>query len=268
MINKYLRYIAGYLVLALILAAFYFSKVFLLILSSVLIIITMIEYRQMFKTKEIYPHLILPEALGCIVAYIFIYNNLPKEQTYILPLIIAGTLISFAITVIRNKKPYILTTLSTIAAILLIICGLYIIKITYFFQNHYNWYLIMIYFTAVLSGDFFASQIGQRVKPIYIAPEISPNKTLAGVIANYISTLLVCLLFKIFLDFSVLNCIIIGIVVSTFSQFGDLAISTIKRDLEIKHSSTIFADYGGILDRMDSFLFSAPALYYTLLLLS
>ena len=266
--NKYIRYIAGYFILALILASFYYSQLFLFILSAVLIVITMYEYRQMFKAKEIYPHLIFPEVIGIIVAYIFIYSNNPKEQTLIFPLIIMSTIFSFILTVLRNKKPYIYTTLSTIAAIILIICGLYIIKITYFFQNHYNWYFVIIYFVAVLLGDFAASQVGQRVKPIYITPDISPNKTLAGVIANYTITFIVCFLFKSFLDIPILCCIIISIVISTFSQFGDLAMSTIKRDLGIKHSSSLFCDYGGILDRMDSFLFSAPALYYTLLLLS
>ncbi len=266
--NKYFRYICGYIVLLSILFAFSYSKIFLLILSALLIIFTMIEYRNMFKSKEIYPHKVLPEIIGIFVAYIFIYTNNPKEQTYILPLVIIGTIFSFILTIIRNKKPYILTTLATIAAIILIICGLYIIKITYFFENNYKWYFIIIYFMAVLMGDFFASQIGPRVKPIYIAPEISPNKTLAGFIANYIATFFVCFLFKIFLNISIVNCLIISVVISIFSQFGDLAMSCIKRDIGLKHSSLLFYNYGGILDRMDSFLFSAPALYYTLILIS
>ena len=266
--NKYFRYISGYIILFLILVSFHFSKIFLFILSSLLIIVTMIEYRNMFKAKEIYPHKILPEIIGISVAYIFIFINNPKEQTFILPLIMMGTIFSFILTVIRNKKPYILTIFSTIAAIILIMCGLYIIKITYFFGNNYKWYFIIIYFMAVLIGDFMASQVGQRVKSMHITPEISPNKTLAGFIANFAVTLITCFLFKIFLDISIVNCIIIGVVISIFSQFGDLAISCIKRDLGLKHSSLLFYNYGGILDRMDSFLFSAPALYYTLILIS
>ena len=262
--NKILRYLSGFILLAFILAAFYYSKIFLFIVSVIFIIITMIEYRSMLRVKEIYPHKVLPELVGILSAYIFIFNHSPKDHTAIIPVIMGGFIFSFILTVIKNKKPYILTSLTTIGAILFILSGLYIIKITYFFEHYYAWYFIVVYFISVLGGDFAASRIGPKIKPIHIAPEISPNKTLAGSIANLVVACLACLLFKLFLNFSLINCIFLGIVISVFSQFGDLTMSLLKRDIGIKHSSTIFLNYGGILDRMDSFLISAPALYYCL----
>jgi phosphatidate cytidylyltransferase len=55
--------------------------------------------------------------------------------------------------------------------------------------------------------------------------------------------------------------------ISIFAQIGDLTISSLKRDLGVKHSGSLFLEYGGVLDRMDAFIFSAPALYYILYLI-
>ncbi len=266
---KFIRYPLGFILFIIILASFYYSKIILFITSVFFIIIAMNEYRNMFKVKEIYPHKILPELTGILCAYIFTFYNNINFHYFITPILLMGIILTFALTVIKNKKPYLMTSFTTIAGFLLIFCGLYIIKLTYFFEENHSWYLILIYFFAVLSGDYSASIVGPKFKnKIYIAPEISPNKTLAGCISNLISTCLICLLLTKFLELNILSCLGLGITISIFSQFGDLTISTFKRDLGIKHSGNLFLEYGGILDRMDAFIFSAPAAYYYLFIIS
>ncbi len=266
--NKILRYLSGFIILAVIIASFYFSKIMLLIISALLIIAAMFEYRNMFKQKKIYPHVILPELIGIICASIFIFEPEISDHNFITPILITGIIFSFIITVITNKKPYILTSLSTISAFLFIICGLYIIKLTYYFEHISSFYLITVYFAAILCGDYAASKVGQFFKNIPLSYEISPDKTIAGSIANLIISCLICLLFNLLLNFSIMQCLISGIIISVFSQFGDLTVSTFKRDLGLKHSGSLFYDYGGILDRMDAFVFSAPAIYYYLFIIT
>lgn len=174
-----------------------------------------------------------------------------------------GVIATFVFTVIKNKKPYMMTSFASIIAFLLIFCGLYIIKLTYYFGKQNSWYLILVYFTAVLLGDFVASKTGAKFTK-KLAPEISPKKTVAGAIANLIASCVICLSLSYFLDFTILKCIGFGVMISIFSQFGDLTVSTFKRDLGLKHSGDLFLNYGGILDRMDAFIFSAPVAYYYL----
>ena len=262
--NKFFRYILGFLLLGLIISAFCLNKYFLCIVSIFFIIIAMIEYRNMFKSINVYPHKFLPEVTGSICAVVFSLNNIPSEQFIIMPVIVFSFILSFILTVILNKKPYIMTSFSTIAAVFFIICGLYIMKLTYYFEEKFSIFLILIYFTAVLAGDFSASKIGPKFKKYLLSPEISPNKTAAGALANLFFTCLICLLLKLYLDFRIIECIMLGLVISIFAQFGDLTISTIKRNLGIKDSGNFFYEYGGILDRMDAFIFSAPAAYYLL----
>ncbi len=255
--NKLIRYIGGFVFLALIIASFY-HNVFLLIISAIFIILTMAEYRSMFKKKGIWVHPLIPELTGVLASFAFVFDY---NGTSVL---IFGCILSFILTIIINKKPYFMTSMTAICSILFIFCGLYIIKLLQAFDSEEA---VIIYFAAVLAGDFVASKIGQKLKSKYIVPEISPNKTLYGFISSFITTVILCLLLKPVCNTGIPYCIIIGITISVFAQLGDLTLSTIKRDLEIKHSSSLFADYGGIWDRIDSFIFSAPALYYLLALI-
>lgn len=267
MTSKFFRYSIGFLLLMLILASFYFSKIALFFTSVFFIIIAMNEYRKMFKQKEINIITAIPEIIGIFISSIFIFINDIQEHLFITPIILIGIITTFAITVIRNKKPYLLTSFATIVGFLLILCGLYIIKLTYYFEEKSAWYLVLIYFITVLSGDFIASQVGPKFKK-KLAPEISPNKTIGGAVANLIMACIVCLSLKFLINFSIIKCLLLGTTISIFSQIGDLTISTLKRDLGLKHSGSFFLNYGGILDRMDAFIFSAPTAYYCLCLFS
>ena len=223
----------------------------------------MIEYRRMYEVKGVKVHFLLPEIFGGIFSYIFIFNN--ELQDFLSIIFLVGAFVmAFLITIIRNKKPYVETTMSTVTAILFIFCGLHIIKLCEIFPKNYEIISIIIYFSAVLIGDYIASKIGPKYKKIYIAKEISPNKTLIGAIANLVGTCTLCL----FLPYSTTINLVVGCVISIFAQIGDLTLSTIKRDIGIKHSSNLFFDYGGIFDRIDAFIFSAPAMYYCLLIIS
>lgn len=264
--TKYIRYPLGFIMLAMILTAFYFSGIALFLVSVFFIIITMIEYRNMLKNKNIIPHAFLPEIIGILCAYVFIFSNDINLHAFITPFMLAGVIFSFILTVIKNQKPYLMTSLSTVSAIMLIICGLYIIKLTYFFEEKSADYLILIYFSAILCADFTASIIGKKFPFVHFTPEISPDKTLTGAFAHLITCCLICLWAVKLIHFSPLKSLGLGVIISLFAQFGDLTISTFKRELEIKHSGSLFLNYGGLLDRMDSFLFSAPATYYFLFL--
>ena len=266
--SKFCRYCFGFLLLLLILSAFYFEETLLMFALSILLIILSIrEYREMFEQKEIYIHKFLPETISILFALIFCFPISEYTHNLITPFTVIGIIITFFITIIKNKKPHIMTSIATILSFLFVFCGLYVIKITY--QFDYEEYILIIptYFCAVLFGDFVASKIGPKFTK-KLAPEISPNKTIGGAIANLVIACLVCLSLKIFIDFSILKCILLGTTISVFSQLGDLTISSFKRDLSVKHSGTMFLDYGGILDRMDAFIFSAPAAYYCLCLFS
>ena len=266
--SKFCRYSFGFLLLLLILSAFYFEETLLMFALSILLIILSIrEYREMFEQKEIYIHKFLPETISILFALIFCFPISEYAHNLITPFTVIGIIITFFITIIKNKKPHIMTSIATILSFLFVFCGLYVIKITYQFDYEEYTLIIPTYFCAVLLGDFVASKIGPKFTK-KLAPEISPNKTIGGAIANLITASVICLSLSVLMNYPILYCLILGVITSIFAQIGDLTISSFKRDLGVKHSGTMFLDYGGILDRMDAFIFSAPAAYYCLCLFS
>lgn len=115
--------------------------------------------------------------------------------------------------------------------------------------------------TAYYSGKFFGKH--------KLCPRVSPKKTIEGSIGGLIGSVVGCVILGIIMNnnginISIVHCIILGIVSGVFSQFGDLAASSVKRYCEVKDYSNLIPGHGGILDRFDSILFSAVVVYYYL----
>ncbi len=99
-------------------------------------------------------------------------------------------------------------------------------------------------------------------------PAISPNKTVEGAIGGILSAVIVAILFYFFTElqnrFSLPVLLIISVILSIFGQVGDLVESALKRYYGVKDSGKLLPGHGGILDRVDSWLFVFPVLYFFL----
>jgi phosphatidate cytidylyltransferase len=114
------------------------------------------------------------------------------------------------------------------------------------------------------SGAYFAGRFFGRH---FLFPSLSPKKTVEGGVGGLFLTLLVVApVAYLLLDFGPVKALIIGAVVSVASQCGDLFESSLKRILDVKDLGNFLPGHGGVLDRVDSLLFTAPAVYYISLL--
>jgi phosphatidate cytidylyltransferase len=114
------------------------------------------------------------------------------------------------------------------------------------------------------SGAYFAGRLFGRH---LLLPSLSPNKTVEGSLGGLLATVLVIGFVSYqFVDFTLGKAAVIGAGVSIFSQTGDLFESALKRILDMKDLGHFLPGHGGILDRVDSLLFTAPAVYYISLL--
>jgi phosphatidate cytidylyltransferase len=110
------------------------------------------------------------------------------------------------------------------------------------------------------SGAYFAGRIFGR-HPLF--PNLSPKKTIEGGIGGILLTMVVVGCFTyVFLNFGPVEAALWGVVISVLSQAGDLFESILKRILDLKDLGRALPGHGGILDRIDSLLFTAPAVYY------
>lgn len=123
--------------------------------------------------------------------------------------------------------------------------------------------LLIFLFLLNWSSDTFAYFVGRALGRKKLAPKVSPNKTVEGSLGGILGTIVVALLIgNWLLDISNVDLIAIGTLVSIFGQLGDLTESALKRMGKVKDSGKLIPGHGGVLDRFDSILFTAPLLYF------
>ena len=148
--------------------------------------------------------------------------------------------------------------------------------------------LSYIYQTRILSGGVFtvwlvfvcswgcdkcAYCVGMLIGKHKMAPVLSPKKSVEGGIGGIIGAALIGTLYALAVNYwgnageDVLRYAIIGAAGGAISQIGDLAASAIKRYHNIKDYGKLIPGHGGILDRFDSVIFTAPIIYYLALFL-
>ncbi len=130
-----------------------------------------------------------------------------------------------------------------------------------------RWTLFLI--ATVWAGDIAAFVTGSLIGKHKLYPKISPKKTVEGLMGALLGSVLIGLLFKaLFLpQLSSAICVMLGVGMGFLGQLGDFSESMLKRSAQVKDSGSLIPGHGGILDRLDSFLFAAPFLYHVLLYL-
>ena len=122
-------------------------------------------------------------------------------------------------------------------------------------------------FAAVWAMDSVAYAVGRGFGKRSLAPNLSPKKTWEGAGAGFIAAMAVCYAFQKFLlpdAVTPVQALIIGVVIGVMGQLSDLAESMLKRDVGVKDSGSLLPGHGGVLDRFDSYILCAPAVYYAL----
>jgi phosphatidate cytidylyltransferase len=216
-----------------------------------------------YELSEALKPLPLAAALGAGVLPLLL--SIPYDRTGIL----AGAMLSLPWALFwLAGRPEIRTLRAVLAVLLMALwVGVPLAHLGLFPSSRYGEILILI---AVVgpwisdSGAYFAGYLfGRRL----LFPSLSPNKTVEGSVGGLLLTVVVVGFVSYqFLEFSLAKAAVIGAGVSVFSQSGDLFESTLKRILDVKDLGHFLPGHGGMLDRIDSLLFTAPAVYYISLL--
>jgi phosphatidate cytidylyltransferase len=127
--------------------------------------------------------------------------------------------------------------------------------------------LTLMLFVAIWAMDTAAYAVGKTWGRRALAPVLSPKKTREGFAAGLVAALATVFIFRALKpeSLSLQHAIAAGLAIAVFGQLSDLAESMIKRSVGAKDSGAVLPGHGGVMDRFDSFLLSAPAVYYCLL---
>jgi len=126
-------------------------------------------------------------------------------------------------------------------------------------------YLLIFLFMVIWAGDIFAYLVGRGIGRTLIFPHISPKKTLEGSLAGLAGSILVAWALTQWWQTSDLKtAMLLAGLAALSGQVGDLAESALKRSADLKDSGSLLPGHGGLLDRLDSVIFGAPALWLAL----
>jgi phosphatidate cytidylyltransferase len=134
--------------------------------------------------------------------------------------------------------------------------------------NFPHWHLLFGYLIILWSHDTFAYLTGISLGKHKLWERISPNKTMEGSLGGLIFAIMASIILSLFFTgLSLWQWVIAAFIIAVTGTFGDFSESLLKRKFNVKDSGRVFPGHGGMLDRIDSLLFSAPAMFCYLLLL-
>lgn len=262
--NTAQRAIVALISIPLILALCYFGNIYFFLFAAVVGLISFYEFYTLSKNKDI--NINLP--VGLLAVFFILLNN----YHHFISLYSFFLLMVFVLTLIelfRNNGSAINNIGATLLGVMYIgmFAGALIsIRRIYPVESELSaggGYIIIAMLASIWLCDSAAFFIGIRFGKHKMFPRVSPKKSWEGAIAGFIFSVLTMIAAKfIILDFlSWITVIAFGIIVGIIGQLGDLIESMIKRDAGVKDSSAIIPGHGGIFDRFDSLLYTAPVIY-------
>ncbi|WP_288846012.1 phosphatidate cytidylyltransferase [uncultured Citrobacter sp.] len=124
--------------------------------------------------------------------------------------------------------------------------------------------LLVLFLVGLTEFNDIAQYLwGKSIGRMKVMPKVSPNKTLAGLIGGVATTtLMAALLGPVMTPLNLPLSLLAGFIIGLSGFCGDVVMSAIKRDIGVKDSGTLLPGHGGILDRLDSLIFTAPVFFH------
>jgi phosphatidate cytidylyltransferase len=125
-------------------------------------------------------------------------------------------------------------------------------------------FLVFFVVLVTWAGDTGAYILGKTMGRRPLAPVISPKKTVEGFLGGIILALVVAVVSRLWFlpSVTLMDAAVLAILLTSAGLLGDLAESAVKRSVNQKDSGSLIPGHGGMLDRLDSLLFTAPCFYY------
>jgi phosphatidate cytidylyltransferase len=193
---------------------------------------------------------------------------LPASWLVFLPLLL---LLFFVVELFKKKDEPIRDVAFSLLSIIYV--TLPFSSLNFFFNPDFQgdgmrYYVLLGYFFLLWAHDIFAYLTGLVIGKHKLFERISPKKTWEGSLGGVVFSLLMAWALSVFIhDLELLEWLGMALIIAVFGTLGDLSESMLKRKYAVKDSGTILPGHGGVLDRFDAMMFSAPAVLCYLLIL-
>lgn len=270
--NLYTRTITGILLTALIIGSLLLHPLALVIVIFVLMMVGLLEFFRLAGLREIYPQRVLGFAVGTIIYITVAVSALGIISTWYLAFLPPLIFVFFIAELFRTKPNSLLNIAFSILPIVYISIPF---AMMIFLMNpvvigeHPYWHILLSLLIIQGSYDTFAYLAGKAIGKHKLFEKISPKKTWEGTIGGTFFGLIAAFILSLFFkELTTWQWLVAALIINISGTFGDLSESMLKRQLHVKDSGNIFPGHGGVLDRFDAAIFSAPVLICYLLLLN
>lgn len=254
------RYLAWFLIAPPLIIPLIWGRAPFIILMGLLSILCFREYAHavgLWKDKPLM--LICYMGIACIYwpIFSFEYGIFQAMPIYV---------IAFILTIPMHRDEYEHMIQKTCLAVLgVVYFGWFFSHLAYLRNLSYGMPATFLLILLVESNDACAYLWGTLLGKHKLIPRLSPNKTVEGMLGSIISVIGLAFAFRFLLPaVSTAHLVVLAYAISIFGMCGDLTISFIKRDLKIKDMGTLIPGHGGLLDRFDSIIFTAPIFFHFL----
>ena len=258
--NTVVRIVVSVLTIPLILLLIFLGGYWFLTFGLVIGILSFFEFAGMTEKKSAHPMKIA----GLLSVLALIANSFFRFSGF-LELLLIIVVVTLLIELFRNMGSAIDNLGATYLGIFYIgLCSASLIGIREFFPVYENGgFLIISIFATIWICDSAAFFGGISLGKHKLFPRVSPNKSWEGAIFGFVFSIatMVAARYLILGFLSWQDILIIGFIVGTIGQLGDLVESLFKRDAGVKDSSSLIPGHGGIFDRFDSLMLTAPVVY-------
>ncbi len=245
------------------LVTFYFPNWVFALLASYLIGVGLFEFFTMIEAKNIFVYKYIAIIIGMLVPIIIYFQHgyegyFAAEPFYI----VLACLFIFILQFTRKDSSQALVSIAVTLLGLLYIAWFFSFFIKLKFLPH-GTSLVAFVILVTKMGDIGAYLVGSAVGRHSLIPRISPNKTVEGTIGGLVFSVMSAMASKSFLPFfHNAHLLTLGVLLGVLAQVADLAESLLKRDCSSKDSGKSLSGFGGVLDLIDSLIFTAPIFYF------
>jgi phosphatidate cytidylyltransferase len=214
-------------------------------------------YRMMQRARPV-------NLAGFLLLIALLMTALYGEKRQLLLVLVVGFPLVYFLALVRPRRENVSWGIAaTFFGVLWI--GLAMVHAVFLRELDHGGALVVDVLIGVFIGDTVAYFVGREFGRRPLAPRISPNKTLEGLLGGIVGGTFAFWLFGLAYHhewFGGNDRILIGLAVTLAAPVGDLFESLVKRDLGVKDTGRIMGAHGGMLDRLDGALFAIPAAYY------
>lgn len=240
------------------------------VLFGTLLVISLIGMSELYKILDVHKSPLGIVGYIAAIAYYFFGVIQEGDATFIFILFLLALMFVYVFSYPKYRSEHVMLAFF---GFFYVACMLSFVFKTRMFLDQ-GAFLVWLVFLCSWGSDTSAYCVGMLLGKHKLAPVLSPKKSIEGAVGGVVGAALLSALYALAInhfvpgvDLGAGQCAIIGAVGSVISQVGDLAASAIKRNHDVKDYGKLIPGHGGILDRFDSVIFTAPIIYYLAIVL-